>query len=340
MSMRHISSDHGSGRKLQSHCSSHLSDCFLLLTSCRLHLSDKDVTLRRLQRAVKFCGYIPRRLLDAIRSSNTLRTAESAARGAIETSDKIEKALDAAVGDVTVPHGAFTMYPGDENRKLVDCLVEPISGWVWGQILSTLESRSLENAYKFYLKIEGSRYAAPLRGRMWERVVLRYFHYTETLSFTIQSLENGNIKEWAPFKDMTTFDFGPPRRLADHLKKCIIDNKAGFFRPKSKIFKSFDAIFYEPGEPLSLAQITENYLHFEKLSGLQDLQRLLSRRDGVLKSVRPSVASPWILLFIVPQPMDSTFPKQKQKPDVRIWHRKTRQYVLGLDKAAVFLCKS
>jgi hypothetical protein len=168
--------------------------------------------------------------------------------------------------------------------------------------------------------------------------VHRYFFSGHDLSFTIQCLEDDDdsTMEWKPFRDMLTFNFGPAKRLAGHLHQCIEANKAGYFRPKSDHFASFDAIIYQPEKPLVNAQITENHDHDISTRGPKLLQKLLRATDSMLQPLRPLAKKPWIILFIVPTPMHTTFTKQNFKPDAPIWRAKMKQYVLGLDKYDVF----
>lgn len=200
-------------------------------------------------------------MFNATKSSYTLRNAESKIILAIRSSQDIDKAIEDVAGDLAIPHRAFMIYPGDDRRQLLDCLIKPVSEWALGKVISTLDSRGAEAAYDLYLRIEGSPRAASFRGQLWEHKVHRYFCSSDTLSFTIQSLEDSSTMEWKPFENMVTSNFGPVKRLAGHLHQCIADNKAGYFRPKSDNFASFDAIIYQPNKPLVGAQVTENHDH-------------------------------------------------------------------------------
>jgi hypothetical protein len=257
-------------------------------------------------------------------------------------SPDIGKAIENVVGDLAIPHRAFVISPRDDGRELLNCLVEPISTWALRVVMSTLDSRGAEAAYEFYLRIEGSPPAANLKGRVWEEKVHQYFRSDNTLSFTIRSLEDDGPStiKWEPFKNMLMYNFGPKRRLLDHLRDCIRANRAGYFQPTSKNFASFDAIIYQPGKALVNAQTTENYDHGINPKGAKKVQSLLSPFDKELKGLRPVKKNPWLILFVVPTPMQNSFKKQKFRTEDAIWKKKTRQYVLGLDKYAVFHPKS
>lgn len=273
----------------------------------------------------------------AVESFTALERAKARVNLAIDRSEDIGKAIKNVVGDVVVPHRAFMIYPCNEGRRLLDCLIKPVSKWALGNVFRTLDSRGVEAAYKLYMDIEGSPQAASFKGQLWENKVHRYFLSDRDLSFTIRCLEDESTMEWKLFKGRLTFDFGPARRLPGHLHQCIEANKAGYFRPKSANFASFDAIIYQPEKPLVNIQITENHTHDISTCGPKLLQKLLHPTDIKLKPLCPVVKTPWTILFIVPKPMDATFTKQKFKPDAdaSAWRAKTKQYVLGLDRKDV-----
>jgi len=111
---------------------------FRLLIFHRIFLSQYDITLRRLRKAAKFCGFNRRQSFGAATSPENLGLAENKVFRAIRGCQDI----GVAVADVTQDHGleyAFTIYPSDESRRLVLCLVKPVSEWALGIIISTLE---------------------------------------------------------------------------------------------------------------------------------------------------------------------------------------------------------
>jgi hypothetical protein len=94
---------------------------------CRLFLSRFDVTLSRLRNAARICGLIPRELFEAVQSAETLKDARSSIITAIRHDPNIGASIENAAGDLPTPHRAFMIYPGDERRKLLGCLIKPVS---------------------------------------------------------------------------------------------------------------------------------------------------------------------------------------------------------------------
>jgi hypothetical protein len=271
-----------------------------------------------------------------------MEEAETVIRTAIDGCPNIGRAIENLVGDTPVPHRAFMIYPSNNRRKLSACLVKPVSDWALGVIIRTLDNQGLQAALDLYQQTEGSVRAASFRGQLWERKVQRYFCSGNALSFTIRCLEDddSSTMEWNISKTMSTYDFGSSHMLSGYLKQCVADKKPGYFRPKSDNFASFDAIMYQPNSPLFPVQISQQKHHGIKLKGPKLLQKSLLRSDAMLKRLRPLVDAPWIVVFVLPKPMETTFKKQKFIPRARIWKAKTKQYVLGLDRRAVFLCRS
>lgn len=85
-------------------------------------------------------------------------------------SPDIEKALKDVAGDLLIPHCAFMIYPGDERRTLLGCVVKPVSDWAQDIVFATLEPRSVEAACELYRRIEGYPPASFLGGQLWEYI--------------------------------------------------------------------------------------------------------------------------------------------------------------------------
>lgn len=67
--------------------------------------------------------------------------------------DDIENVMWAVVtGNRPIPDSALMIYPGDEGRALVGCLVAPISDWARDRIFERVDSQA---AYKVYNQIAG-----------------------------------------------------------------------------------------------------------------------------------------------------------------------------------------
>lgn len=236
----------------------------------------------------------------AVVSTATLKDAMKEVTIAISKCKDLEKALEDVAGNRPIPHCAFMIYPGDEGRKLLDCLAKPISDWVMDKVFSTLDSRGPEGAYDVYRSLEGLLSASSFRRQLWERKVQQYFRSGNVSSFTVRCLEDGDSSALATLV-------------------------------------SFDAIIYEPNEPF--VGSTQTHLTNTCRSILLQ-QHSLRPSDTPLKPLRPLVTKPWTILFIVPAPMQITFRKQKFSSDVAFWKAQTKQYVLGLDNYVVFHCNS
>ena len=201
------------------------------------------------------------------------------------------------------------IYPRDEERRLVQCLVKPVSDWALGIVFNKLESQGGETAYKLYQRIEGYPPAASFRRQLWEHQVQRYLCSGNLSSLKIRCLEDGDSStvEWQPFKTFA---------------------------------ESFDAVIYQSDKHDSSTLAEENQTNLANTCRSMLLnKKLLGSSDAVLNPIRPLEVrtKPWIIiLFVVPAHIEHIFKKQKFKPDVAFWQEKTKQYVLGLDKYAVF----
>jgi len=240
-------------------------------------------------------------------SPDALNDVESRVLCAIRICRDIGQAIHNVARDVPVPHPAFVIYSGDEKRKLLYCQVKPVSDWALGIIISTLDSRGAGAAYDFFQRTEWSFPSVSFREQLWEQKSHQYLCSGYISSLTIRCLEDGDSSttEWQPFE----------------------------------IFASFDAIIYLPDKPDSSTVTKENQTHVANTCRSMLLsKKLLRSSDAVLNPLRPLEVGikPWIILFVVPVHIEDTFKKQKFKPDVAFWQEETKQYVLGLDKYAVF----
>ena len=284
----------------------------------------------------RICGFVPREFLNAVESpAERAGVREKISKG-IESCKDIKEAMKAVVGDlpVVVPHPAFVVYPCDEYKALVGCLVKPISEYAMDRIITTLDERSENGAFNLYKSIRGSSLAVAFRGQIWEHKVHEYFR-RNVASFTIRSLDDASTRPWGLSEDVKHFDFGPCQMTTGELARRVEAGESVYLRPISDAFASLDSVIYQPTGPLVGIQVTDTLVHPIKATGLRVLQRLLNPTDASLAPLRPSVAKPWLLLFVVPTPMESSFTKQSIK-GAAIWSRQTVQYVLGLDPREVF----
>jgi hypothetical protein len=131
--------------------------------------------------------------------------------------------------------------------------------------------------------------------------------------------------------------FGPPQALVGHLAKCVAAKESGCFQltSESDYFASLDAILYQPDNTLVGIQVTsdpEEFGRHIKTKGLNNLRRLLNSKDvSFLAPLRLTTEQPWLLLFVVPTPMDTTFTKLDIE-GVRVaeWDQKIVEFVLDL----------
>ena len=306
------------------------------LTFCRLFIAKRDITLQRFWETARICGFVPREFLNAVGSPVARAQVRTKILKAIESCKDIKEAIHAVAGDLAVPHRAFVVYPGDEYRSLVGCLVKPISEYAMDTIIMTLDERSADAAFNLYQSIQGSSLAAAFRGKIWERKVHGYFRRTATSSFTIRSLDSMSTRPWDFSKDVKHFDFGPPQMLGGEIARCVAAGESVYLQPMSNNFASLDSIIYQPTDRLVGVQITDAIIHPIKATGLSALQLLLKPKHALLAPLRPTVGKPWILLFFVPTPMENSFTRQNIEGVAANWSRKTVQYVLGLDGREVF----
>ena len=216
-----------------------------------------------------------------MKSAATLKSAENKIKMGISDC-LVENAFKDITRDLSIPHLAFVIYPGDNSRKLIRSQVKPVSDWAQDLIFKTLEFRGAEAAYKMYKYLNLVPAASAFRGQLWEHKVHQYFTTLNHSPFTIRCLEDNSTMKWAPFKNISTFNFGPANKIVGYLHECITSNKAGYFLPTSKTFASFDAIVYKPGEPLANIQITQNCKHPINLLGSKLFEGLLSPSDSEL----------------------------------------------------------
>jgi hypothetical protein len=138
-------------------------------------------------------------------------------------------------------------------------------------------------------------------------------------------------------------DFGDVQTFQGLLASAVGQDVLCYMKPVAKNFVTIDSVlfthdFTEPGIlPLISVQITDALKHPCKVWGFKTLQTSLKSQIPQLASLRPSVAKKWILVFIVPSPMASSFTKQifDDVATKTIWDSKVVQYVLELDKDEV-----
>ena len=145
----------------------------------RMFLHPSDITFKLLRESVSYVGYNPPQCFDASYSVTRLKTTKAVIMTQIsgitrETGD-ILRALDSyRMGDSTLSHKIFQLYPADELRRLEECHYETVSRWVFDSLLGACEDRRADAAAIFYRSLSGQPWAAPFRGCLSERQVLKH----------------------------------------------------------------------------------------------------------------------------------------------------------------------
>lgn len=297
---------------------------------------EKDVTLNRFWKTIEICGPMPCQFLHAAESREVRKHVQVQISDAIQKSKDLVEAIDSVAGDEVVPHRAFAVYPS-RGRSLIGCHVKAISNGAMKTIVRTLNKQSANAAFDLYQNTQGSSKAATLRGNLWELKIHGYLPRQGGCPFTIRSLDNVPNNQLVLPKDIKHFVFGPPQELSGTIADCVDARKAVYLQPISDSFASLDSIIYQPNCPLIGIQVTNAASHSINTKGLMNLQSYLSPKNKFLSPLRPTVEKPWIILFVVPKPMESYFTKQRITGDANAtWSKKTVQYVLGLDEVEVF----
>ena len=302
----------------------------------RLFIVAKDITLNRFWKTFKICGSVPRQFLHAVESRKARKNVRTQISAAIQKGLNIKEVVNGIVGDKVTPHRAFVVYPSDKDRILDGCFVKAISEGAIKTIIRALDERSADAAFDLYESTRGSSIAAPLRGNLFEHKVHRYLP-RDARSFILRSLDGAPAGQLDLPKGMVYSVFGPPQVLSGKIADCADARQIGYFQPISDNFASLDAIIHQPDGPLIGIQVTNTATHPINTKGLKALQSLLSETNDTLSPLRPTPEDPWIILYVVPTPMEASFTKQKIKGDASAtWSTKTAQYVLGLDEHEVF----
>ena len=290
------------------------------------------------------CGYIPRACFAAAVSPEGLSTAKATIHNAIKGTEKLADAVVGVHGAQLI-HRAFLIVPGSNtNRYWESCVAEPVSDWAFSDILTELDERGTNEAYNFYRMIQGGD-GAGLSGKMFEKKVHRFFRsINQPKSFTIRSLDNRSTTFNITFSSETVHHtFSTLQRLAGELVLSANRCTSCYLVPESPVFATFDSFLYQHNvsqhdcSSLIGFQITTASKHPISMKGLADVQKCLNRQFPELKALRPTKATKWIILFVVPESVAGSFVRQgfegAKKGD---WSVKTTQYILGLPEEEVF----
>jgi hypothetical protein len=225
------------------------------------------------------------------------------------------------------------------------CYIQPISQWAFQRIVAHLDAQDRDAAFNFYRTIQGTLDGAVMRGKMWETKVHKFFgSIMQPRTFHIFSLDGHSASFDIEFSSSTLHrNFGPTQIFGGELASSVKIGSSCYLKPESRIFATFDSFLYQHGmsqpgcQPLIGCQITDARAHPMSTKGLASVQKCLKSKIPELKSLRPTKARRWIILFVVPERMAASFVKQqfKDTKTAAHWEDKTTQYVLGLPVAEV-----
>jgi len=317
----------------------------LLLTGLFLHPS--NLSLKLLEESTSYFGFNPRACFEAALSVKKMDRTKSKVIDAIDKAanegiDKLVSLISGArSGASTPPSWIFQIYPApdDEDRSLPLCHVS-ITRWALRHLVKRLKERGREKVFTLYDSISKIPAAAPFAGGLLEMQVLRYLDRISTKkTFTIRRLANSNPDEtqwiYPGPTNRVEYDLSTARGL---IEEAIRRQLAYHLVPSAPNFPAVDSIIYDPNDKvLTCIQITRNVDHPIAVSGLRDIQSWLKLRTASAK-LRPSKATPWRFLFVVPEAKASNFKPQTFKGDTDKgeWAGKVDQYVLGLKDQIIF----
>ncbi|KAF8259787.1 hypothetical protein EI94DRAFT_1690300 [Lactarius quietus] len=276
----------------------------LLLTGLFLHPS--NLSLKLLEESTSYFGFNPCACFEAALSVKKMDRTKS----------KVIDAIDKAANEG------------------IDKLVSLISGARSGA------STPPKKVFTLYDSISKIPAAAPFTGGLLEMQVLRYLDRISTKkTFTIRRLANSNPDEtqwiYPGPTNRVEYDLSTARGL---IEEAIRRQLAYHLVPSAPNFPAVDSIIYDPNDKvLTCIQITRNVDHPIAVSGLRDIQSWLKLRTASAK-LRPSKATLWRFLFVVPEAKASKFKPQTFKGDTDKgeWAGKVDQYVLGLKDQIIF----
>jgi hypothetical protein len=310
-------------------CSNSACSRTALMSLFRLFLNRLDLTYARLKESTSYFGFNPRlcfnasiaddalnQLIKDIRTS-VFRSARKKDIGILFSESKESRMLS---------HSIFELSPANDRRLFGDALVGAVSQWALNLLLEPYEQHRLDAAAEFYNSIANDPNAGSLRGRMWERQVLRYL---DTLKkphvFSVRSLDDSSITEWVyP---------GPAKRVVFQTstltQSLLSEVQPIHLVPKDPNYAALDSLVYGP-DGLTFNQTAVCTKHPVAVVGL--------KRNTPLASLRPSKDNHWPLTFIVPDSIADSFTKQPLEGDTAKgeWASKVDQYVLGLREATVW----
>ena len=195
-------------------------------------------------------------------------------------------------------------------------------------MLRACEEREADAVTKFYRQIPRDPWVAPLRGHLFEALVLNYLDGIDThRDLSIRLLTGSDEITWTYRGPIPRVCF--EQTFINEINEAV-ENKAQIHLvPEAPNFRAADSIVYDPEEVLTLVQVTINHEHPIAVSGLGRIQKWLKGKKTA--SLRPHRNRPWRFIFIVPEEMASSFTLQNMQGDTKtkVWAGKVEQYVYG-----------
>ena len=214
-----------------------------------------------------------------------------------------------------------------------------MSNWALNKLLIEYELRQEDAAAELYMESAGMQHGGTLRGRLWERQVLKYLDSCQSpQTFTIRSLANSTVSQWTYPAPVTRVDFLSPS-FTPSLRLAVDTQQPRHLVPLDlENFPTLNSVLYDPAGPFTCIQVTTRKKHPELVSGFKRVQGWLKQKTP-LASLRPSTSgNHWYLLFVVPEDIASAFELQEIEGDTEQneWAREVDQYVLGLKEDVVW----
>jgi hypothetical protein len=305
----------------------------------RIFLNPYDLTFTRLKESVSYFGFNARCCFLASRShSDLIQHTGEVARKIQKTQESILSLYYSSWNGERMSNSVFELFPANPQRLLSECLVKPVSPWALDLLLKRCEEIKAGAAADFYDCITRAPSAEILRGRLFERQVLKYLDSLKNpQTFSIRSLSDGTSSEWNHPGSAQRVDF-LPRTFTPLLQDAVIKGKPLHLVPLDPNFPAIDSVLYDPGAIFTFIQVTCNSTHDVCISGFQRVQRWLPK-GTCLDHLRPStVGHHWRLIFVVPAISASNFQKQTLDGDTVTseWDNKVDQYVLGVEDQVIW----
>jgi len=312
-----------------------------LMSLFSIFLNPQDLTYARLRESTSYFGRNPRLCFNASVAADSLRQLMSEIKEAIFRISR-KQGIGSLLSDFSqsrmLSHTIFELSAPEGTQRLFgDALVGAVSLWALNLLLEAYEQRKSDAAAEFYDSIAGDPHAGSLRGRMFERQVLKYFDsLKEPHVFSIRSLDTSSICEWVypgPAKRVTF----QPVTFAQSLQAAVVGGNPLHLVPKDPNFPALDSTVYRPGKGLSHMQVTVRTKHPVAVVGLKRIQGYL-KRNTPLADLRPSKTKPWELIFPVPCTIADSFTKQSFEGDTtrQEWASKVDQYVLAIEEETIW----